>query len=214
MLNLPFVVFIGLSALLVYAVYYLEARTPRELRIPFEKQGFPRQVARETLEKIGCTITHDSSHRVCGTLPMRSMSWGQEISVTFHNQTLVVRSAFLMSQVFGGSINQENVERFALEWKNRSASCHADPGRAARHETFTRENAKQSSRIGALMAIAAGLIVAIAIWPSSSSGSSSGKYRLIALGLPVFLMGCASLCHGLRRLRERPKIVKPPPSDR
>jgi hypothetical protein len=203
--NPEFIIFVGIAALVIYGVYRLQARTPRELQIPLEEERFPRHAIKEALERMGCTITHDSSHRVCGTLPMDGMSWGQEVSVTLHGHMLLVRSAFLMSQIIGGAVNQKNVERFAEEWKKGSEFIRADPVQKARQETFIKENAVHSARIGAFMAIAAGLLLAAASWVPSADGHGSARYRLIALAAPLFLVGCASIWHGMKRSREKPK---------
>jgi hypothetical protein len=147
---------------------------------------------------------------VCGTLPMSGMSWGQEVTVTPHHHMLVVRSTFLISQIIGGSVNQQNVERFAEEWKNRSKFIRTDPAQKARRETFVKENAARSTQIGAFMAIAAGFVLALAIWVPSPNGGVSARFRLIALAAPVFLVGCASIWHGMKRVRKKPnkKLVR------
>jgi uncharacterized membrane protein len=136
---------------------------------------------------------------------MDGMSWGQEVSVTLHDHMLLVRSAFLMSQIIGGAENQKNVERFAEEWKKRGEIIRADPVQNARQETFIKENAANSARIGAFMAIAGALVLAVAIWGPSANGHGSARYRLIALATPLFLVGCASIWRGMKRSRENPK---------
>jgi hypothetical protein len=207
--NPQFLIFVGIAALVFYGVYWLQRRTSRELQIPLEEPGLSRHVVRKALERMGCTITHDSSHMVCGTLPMSGMTWGQEVSVTLHHHMLLVRSTFLISEIIGGSVNQQNVERFAEEWKNRTKFIRTDPAQKARQETFVKENAGSSARTGAFIAIATGLVLAAAIWLPSPNGGSA-RFRLIALVVPVFMMGCASVWYGMKRVRKNPnkKLVR------
>jgi hypothetical protein len=199
-----FVLILALVVGLVYGLNRLQARTERQILIPFDGDTFPRDTVRQALERVGCTIVQNSADEVCGSLPLDGLNWGQKITVRMKDRQLLVRSSFTGSQVFGGSKNQKNIDLFLKEWNQRANYACASPVELASLEVFARKNARKSLLIGSLMALVGGGLLALVVFVPAREGSSPGsKYRLIGLAAPVLLIGLVSVWAGARRLYGR-----------
>jgi hypothetical protein len=182
------------------------SRTAREATLPWKGKGFPRAEVKAALERMGCLVSDDGGSALTGLLSDDGPNWGQEVTVTTEPGRLRVRSAFSGSQAFGASKNQENVDRFLVEWERRTEfeAAAADPAVREASELKAREVARNALWGGGL-ATAAGLALLLFAFLAPSregySGASS-KIRLIGLALIPIAYGLPRVMAAVARLRK------------
>lgn len=188
-------------------LWRLSSSTVREITIPFEGSGLPRNEVRAALERMGCVVSDDGGGAVTGLTPGDALSFGQVLTIRAERGHLRVRSSFSDGQAWRGSKNQENVDRFRVEWERRNevGAAAADPAVRAASEARARDVARRTIWSGGF-AVAAGLGILLVVFlvPSREGASPGGKFYLAGLGAVLLGYGIPRVRAAAARLRKKP----------
>lgn len=192
------------SAAFIFVASRISSWTVCEITIPLAGGATQDQV-RAAMERMGCLMAEASENVSTGFISGDGFNWGQKLTVTVERDLLRVRSRFSGSQAFGAEKNQENVERFRIEWERRgSVEAVAEDPEIRKASVERARQVAQRARWGGGLAVSVGLILLfIALARSTEGAPASGTFRLAALALVPLLYGLPRLLAGASRLRKK-----------
>jgi hypothetical protein len=189
--------------LLFFSMWKLSAATAREETISVSPTEFSSHEIRAALERMGCVVSTENPRHISGVIAGGMGSWGQEVSVTYKDGTMHVRSSFVQTQAFGGKRNQGNVDSFKQEWKRRLDRQINSPEQHVLQEEKAIGNAKSAIRSGwTLISIGSALVAFALLGSLNSSPRWSSVIRLFGMGASLAGIGLFNLRVGTARIKK------------
>lgn len=188
-----------------WALSRLSSRTSREITIPFEGTELPMAEITAALERMGCLVSEQDGHAITALTPGDMVSFGQVLTIRAESGRLRVRSRFSDGQAWRGSKNQENLDRFKIEWDRRREFQATAANRTVRaaSEAEARGVARKALWRGQV-AVAFGVgILLLAFFLPRREGESGSRFYLAGLALWALLYGLVRMRAAVARLRKK-----------